>query len=175
MFKKISLVLGVLVAGVLIFTAFKSDEMYVSREMVILASPEALFPYINNTQKSYEWMPWAEGDSGIEIKYSGPLEGIGAKASWNGKQMGVGTSEVVESIANKVVKTKLEYTKPFEMSQFAEISLTQSTGSTLVKWSVSGHKNYFFRLMGLFMNCDKMIGGEFEKGLNKLKLLTENK
>jgi hypothetical protein len=42
-------------------------------------------------------------------------------------------------------------------------------------WSISGQNSFFFRLMGLFMNCDKMIGGEFEKGLNKLKSLTEHK
>jgi hypothetical protein len=29
------------------------------------------------------------------------------------------------------------------------------------------------KLMSLFMNCDKMVGGEFEEGLAKLKALAE--
>jgi hypothetical protein len=173
MFKKIGLGLGVVLAAVLAFAAFKSGEMHVSREILISAAPEALFPYINNSQKSYEWMPWAEGDPDMEIKYTGPLEGTGSKSTWNGKQMGEGSSEVVESIPNQVVKTKLEYTKPFQMSQLAEVSLTPTTNGTIVKWSVSGHNNYFFRLISIFVNCDKMIGGEFEKGLNKLKSIAE--
>lgn len=175
MLKKVSIGLGVIVAGILILASFRSSEMKVSREIVISASPENLFAYINNSQKSYEWMPWAEGDSGIEIKFSGSEEGVGSKSSWNGKEMGIGSSEVVESIPNQVVKTRLEYTKPFAMSQMAEISLTPKTGGTLVKWSVSGHNNYFFRLVGIFINCDEMIGGEFEKGLKKLKNLAENR
>ncbi|OQW55038.1 MAG: hypothetical protein A4S09_17050 [Proteobacteria bacterium SG_bin7] len=175
MIKKILIGLGVIVGGILLFAAVKSPEMNVSREIVISAAPEALFPYINSAKKSYDWMPWAESDPSVEIKYSGPDEGVGATSSWKGKEMGVGTSEVVESVANQVVKTKLTYTEPFAMSQLAEVSLTPISGGTLVKWSVSGHSNYFFRLMGIFVNCDDMIGKEFEKGLNKLKTLTENK
>jgi hypothetical protein len=175
MFKKISIGIGIVITGILTLAALKSGEMHVSRELVIAATPEVLFPYINNSQKSYEWMPWAEGDSGIKINFSGPSEGVGSQSSWNGKKMGVGSSEVVESVANQIVKTKLVYTKPFEMSQLAELSLTPATNGTLVKWSISGQNSFFFRLMGLFMNCDKMIGGEFEKGLNKLKSLTEHK
>ena len=175
MFKKIGIGFGIIIAGILILAAFQPREMNVGRELVIAASPEVLFPYMNNSQKSYEWMPWAEGDPGIEIKYSGPSEGVGSKSNWNGKKMGIGSSEVVESVMNKIVKTKLEYTKPFEMSQLAEISLTPTAGGALVKWGVSGQNNYFFRLIGIFVNCDNMIGREFEKGLSKLKSLTEAK
>jgi hypothetical protein len=120
-------------------------------------------------------MPWAEGDPTLAIDYSGPAEGVGAKSSWTGNEMGVGFSEVVESVPNQVVKTKLEYTKPFEMSQLAEVSLTPTEGGTRVNWSVSGHSNFFFRLISVFVNCDAMIGGEFEKGLSKLKTIAETK
>lgn len=175
MLKKIMMGLGLIIAVVLIIAAVQSPEMTVSREIEIAATPEALFPFINNSKKSYVWMPWAESDPGVKIEYSGPEEGVGSFSSWRGKEMGVGTAEVVESITNQVVKTKLTYTEPFAMSQLAEVSLTPVSGGTLVKWSVSGQSNYFFRLMGLFVNCDKMIGGEFEKGLKKLKVLNEGK
>ena len=38
----------------------------------------------------------------------------------------------------------------------------------------SGGKNSFLgQAMGLIMNCDKMIGGQFEQGLADLKMLAE--
>jgi hypothetical protein len=175
MLKKIGMVLGTAVVGVLLWAAVKPAHMMTSREITISATPEKLFPYINNSKLSYDWMPWAESDPGVEVKYSGPLEGVGSSSSWSGKQMGKGTSEVIESITNQIVKTKLTYTEPFAMSQLAEISLSPTSGGTLVKWSVSGESNFFFRLMGVFVDCDKMIGGEFEKGLKKLKSIAEAK
>jgi hypothetical protein len=174
MLKKILIGFGIIVSALLFIAAVKSPEMKVSREIIIATSPEVIFSFINSAKKSYEWMPWSEGDPSIEIKYSGPDQGVGSISSWKGKEMGVGTSEVIESITNQMVKTKLDYTEPFAMSQLAEISLTPTSDGTLVKWSVSGSNNYFFRLIGIFINCDNMIGKEFEKGLKKLKALTEN-
>lgn len=89
--------------------------------------------------------------------------------------MGTGQAVVTESILNKSVVTQLTYTKPMVMTQLAEISLEPTAGDTRVKWSVDGHNGFFFRLMGIFINMDKMIGGEFEKGLAKLKVLVESK
>lgn len=174
MIKKILLGIGVVIVGVLIAAAFKSPEMKVSREIKIASTPKEIFPYINSAEKSYEWMPWAEGDPGIKISFSGPQEGVGATSSWNGEKMGVGHSEVVESIPDQLVRTRLVYKEPMEMSQMAELSLKQEGENTKVVWSVTGESNYFFRLISLFISCEEMIGPEFDKGLNKLKTLVEN-
>lgn len=173
MIKIILIGFGVVVLGLLVLAALKPTAVNITREVVISATPEQLFPYINNTKKSYEWMPWAEGDPGVEIKYSGPEEGLGSSSSWNGKQMGVGTSEVVESVPNQHVRTKLVYTKPFEMSQVAVISLIPDKNGTIVRWSVDGHSGFFFRLIGVFFSIDKQVGNQFTKGLNKLKEIAE--
>jgi hypothetical protein len=107
--------------------------------------------------------------------YSGPSEGVGSKSSWDSTgKMGTGTAEVIESIPNKIVKSKLEYTRPMVMSQIALMELTQSAnGEVHVRWSVNGHNSFFFRLLGTFFSMDKMVGGEFEKGLAKLKKTAE--
>ena len=165
MLKNILYVVVIIIGGILLYAAVRSPEMHISREIVINASPEIIFPHINNSAKANDWMPWKEMDANLQMNYSGPAEGLGSKSSWNSEgQMGVGEALVIESIANQVVKTKLTYTKPFQMSQMAEVSLVPVASGTLVKWSVSGQNNFFFRLMGTFMNCDKMIGGSFEKG-----------
>ncbi len=40
-------------------------------------------------------------------------------------------------------------------------------------WKVDGQNNFVGRLMCIFMNMDKMVGGMFEKGLAKLKTTVE--
>lgn len=167
---KILIGLVAVIGGFLIYVSTKSGEMFIARETVISAPAEVLFPHINNSKKADGWMPWVDSDPEVKMSYSGPEEGVGSKASWNSNgSMGTGEALVVESIANQAVKTQLNYTKPFQMSQLAEISLTPAPGGTKVRWTVSGQNNFFFRLIGVFMDCDKMIGGEFEKGLLKLK------
>jgi len=38
---------------------------------------------------------------------------------------------------------------------------------------MSGKNTFLFKAVGLFMNCDKMLGPEFEKGLENLKNVSE--
>jgi hypothetical protein len=38
---------------------------------------------------------------------------------------------------------------------------------------MSGKKNFMVKAVGLFMDCDKMIGSQFEKGLADMKSAAE--
>lgn len=175
MFKKILLVIAVFIAGICIYAALQPSEFYIARELVIHATPEAIFPFINNNKKANEWMPWKDSDPQAQMIYSGPEEGVGATSTWDSPgQMGTGKAEVVESVANQVVKTKLTYTKPMNMSQLAEIRLRPTDAGTLVRWSINGHNNFIWRIFCIFMNMDDMVGKEFVKGLNNLKQMVES-
>ena len=115
-----------------------------------------------------------ELDPQAKVTFTGPEEGVGAKTSWaGGKDLGTGSATVTESIPNSIVKTKLEYAEPFVMIQFAEITLTPNGNQTVVRWSVSGENKFIGRIFCFFMNMDEMIGGTFQKGLNKLKGIVE--
>lgn len=174
MLIKILIAFVLLLGGFLLYVALKPSACNISRETIVKATPEVLFPYINNSKKMNEWMPWQESDPGVKMTYSGPEEGVGSKSSWDSSgKMGTGNAVVVESILNKSVKTQLTYTKPMEMAQLAEMTLTPVDGGTKVTWSVDGHNGFMFRLMGVIMNAEKMVGGEFEKGLAKLKTTAE--
>lgn len=174
MLKKILAGLGAVIVIILVLAAFQPSGYSVSRELLVNATPEALFPYINNARKSYEWMPWREADPDLQMTYSGPAEGLGSTSSWESDgPMGAGKAVVVQSTPNQVVKTELSYTEPMEMTQTAEMSLTPAAGGTIVRWSVTGQNSFIGRVMCLFMSMDKVVGGEFEKGLAKLKTLAE--
>jgi hypothetical protein len=174
MFKKIILFLVLILSGLALYAAVKPADMFVARDIVINAPPEIIFPHINDSKKANDWMPWRESDPNVVMQYSGPEEGVGAKSSWDSKgKMGAGEALVIESVPNQTVKTQLIYTRPFTMSQLAEISFTPVEDGTKVTWSVKGQQNFFFRFIGIFMDCDKMIGGEFNKGLANLKKTVE--
>lgn len=173
MLIKILMLVGATVSGLLLYAAFKSGEMHIARELLIKAPPEAIFPHINNSKKANQWN-WMCEEPGLEMSYSGPEAGLGSVASWKSKSMmGVGTAEIVESVANRSVKTKLTFVKPMEMSQLSEVSLNPSAGGTLVRLSFTWNNPFILRLMCMFSDMDKKMGGSFEKGLSNLKRIVE--
>ena len=51
----------------------------------------------------------------------------------------------------------------------------QPVGSgTQVTWSMDGPSPYIAKVMGLFFNMDRLIGGDFETGLANLKAASES-
>lgn len=176
MFKKISLALMIIIAIFMIVAAIKPAEYVIKRVVQINALPEQIFPFLSNTKIVDQWMPWRDIDSEVKMTYSGPDEGVGSVSSWASPgQMGTGKAEVIEVVPNQLVKTKITYTKPMEMSQDSEFSLESQGDVTLMTWAVSGKQPYFARLMCtmMFMDMDKYVGGMFEKGLAKLKAAVE--
>lgn len=175
MFKKVALAFGVLVGIFLVYVSIQPSEFKVSREIVINAPAEAIFPYINHSEKADGWMPWKETDPNLKMNYSGPAEGVGSKSTWDSTgEMGTGEALIIESVPNQVVKTQLTYQKPFPMAQIAEISLGQAeNGATVVRWSVSGQQNFIAKMFRVILNIEKMVGDDFSKGLNNLKKAVE--
>jgi hypothetical protein len=172
--KKISLAVTAVILAILVVAAFKSPEYAISRSIVINAPAEKIFPLMNNMKLADTWGPWTEIDPDSKMTYSGPESGVGAKTSWTGgKQLGTGSATIVESVPNQKVGVKLEYTQPMEMTQDSEYLLASSGAQTTVTWKVTGKNSFPSRIMCLFMNMDKMVGGMFEKGLGNLKNLTE--
>ena len=171
--KIIVAVLGIL-AALLGYVAMQPAEMSIFREQLVKATPEKIFPHINNSKMANDWMPWADVDPKVKMSFSGPDEGIGSASSWDSEgQMGTGQAVVVESVPNRSVKTQLTYTKPMSMSQMAEVSLSPSSEGTVVRWAVTGKNDFMGKFFGVVMNMDKMVGGQFEAGLSKLKTTVE--
>jgi hypothetical protein len=96
--------------------------------------------------------------------------------SWSGNnKVGVGSMTVIESQQNDVIRFKLEFLKPMQATNTAEFTFKPEGNQTTVVWSMSGTNNFMGKIMSVFMNCDKMVGGQFEQGLASLKEIVENK
>jgi hypothetical protein len=174
---KLFALIFVFVLGIfLTYGYFKAPQYKISREMKISAKPEEIFGYINNSKKMMLWMPWQELSPDLKMDYSGPEEGVGSRSDWISKgPMGTGYSLITQSNENRSVISELKYIEPFEMSQTAELSLSETESGTIVKWQAEGENNFLGRLFSIVVNVDKMVGKDFEKGLLNLKNLTDGK
>jgi uncharacterized protein YndB with AHSA1/START domain len=57
---------------------------------------------------------------------------------------------------------------------WAEFTFTPQGDRTAVTWSMSGTQNFMAKAFCMFMSMDKMVGGEFEKGLAQMKSVAES-
>lgn len=169
MWKIILLILAVLIAGFIGVVAMQPSDFEVSRSAVIEAPPEKVFPLVNDFHESDKWSPWADLDPNATYEFSGPDSGVGAKHSWSGnKDVGVGSQEIVESEPNKRIKLLLKFEKPMEAESDVVYTFEPEGEGTRVTWTMSGENNFLGKAMSLFMDCDDMVGSQFEKGLANL-------
>ncbi len=110
----------------------------------------------------------------MKVTFSGPPSGVGASYTWVGnKDVGEGRLGIIESQPSDLIRIKLEFLKPFAATNTAEFTFKPEGNATVVTWSMFGNKNFMSKVMGLVMNMDKMIGGQFEKGLADMKATAE--
>ena len=173
--KKLLLGLLALVALLLVIALFLPSRYHVQRRIVIQAKPDAIYPWVNNVRKWPDWTAWTkERDPTLNFSYEGPAEGIGAISKWDGKKTGNGMMTLTESNP----ATGVKYDLSFEHGKFKSvggISFEPSGNATEVTWADDGElgANPVSRYFGLVM--DKMIGPDFEAGLQKLKQKVEAK
>jgi hypothetical protein len=174
MFKKIALVVVILLATPLVIAATKPDTFRVQRATSINAPPEKIFAHINDFHNWVAWSPYEHLDPTMKKTYSGPASGKGAVYEWDGNdKAGAGRMEITDTSPPSKVTIKLDFIKPFEAHNLVEFTLVPLGGSTDVTWDMHGSSPYLFKLMCLFMNMDEMIGKDFETGLANLKARAE--
>ena len=175
MVLKILLGLFVLTILALAFVALRPGDFRYSRSLMIAAPPEKLFEQINDLHKFQDWNPWAKVDPNAKMEYTGPATGVGAGYRWAGNNdVGEGAMTIVESKPVERVLCRMDFKKPMEATNTAEFAFQPEAGGTVVTWSMSGKSNFMGKVFGLIVNCDKMVGDQFEKGLATLKANAES-
>jgi hypothetical protein len=173
MIKKILLVIVVLVAAVLLYATTKPETFSVQRHITIVAAPDKISPLISDFSRWPLWSPWEKLDPAMKKTLSGPATGVGSVYEWEGNsKVGQGRMEILESTPTQI-KIKLDFLKPIEGHNITTFSLQQQGELTTVTWDMSGPNNYLAKVMQVFMDMDKMIGKDFEKGLSDLKAQAE--
>jgi hypothetical protein len=170
----IAVVIALAIAAILIFAATKPDTFSVQRSATMNAPAEKIFAILNDFQQWRGWSPWENKDPEMKRTYEGSERGKGAVYAWDGnKNVGSGRMEILEAITPSRVLIKLDFFKPFEGHNTAEFTMSPQGNATNVDWVMRGPAPFMFKVMEVFISCDKMIGKDFETGLANLKALVE--
>jgi len=143
----------------------------VHRSKVIAASSAQVWPYVSNWEKINMWSPWVRMDTTLKLDYTGDQGSVGSKYSWTSKKMGSGEQTITALEPNHSLYADLKINMHGEMEAKSSIMLHDTAGGTEVTWGMKGENNFMGRIMSSVMNMDKMIGKEYEKGLNSLDSL----
>jgi hypothetical protein len=174
MFQIILIALAIIVVALLIVVALQPSEFRVARRATIAAAAPAIFAQVNDFHNWEAWNPWGKIDPAMKHAYAGAPAGAGGIYTWSGnKEVGEGRMTMTESRPSDLIRIKLEFFKPFAATNLAEFTFKPEGNQTVVMWSMTGEKNFVAKAIHLFMNMDKMIGGQFERGLAEIKSIVE--
>jgi len=174
MLEIILIALAVIVVAFLIVVTMQPAQYRVARSATVAAPAQAVFAQVNDFHKWEAWNPWGKIDPAMKYSYEGAPVGTGAVYSWVGnKEVGEGRMTITESRPSDLIQIKMEFFKPFAGNSIAEFTFKPEGNQTAVTWSMTGENNFMAKAIHLFINMDKMIGGQFEKGLAQIKSLVE--
>src|SRR6267378_200322 len=167
----IKIVIGLIVViGIfLIVVALRSCDFRVERSATLSAPAMVLFEQVNDHHKFAVWNPFMKLDPDVKNTYSGPESGVGAVCSWDGnRDIGAGSCTIIESKPGELVRCRMDWKRPMEGTATVEFTFKPEGGKTVVTWAMYGKNTFTGKAMSLFMDCDKMCGPQFEKGLADL-------
>ena len=177
--SNLSIVLIGLGAAVLLLLAYASTrpgEFSVERRLRIAAPPDKLWPLVGELRGFNRWNPYERKDPLTKGRYAGTASGVGSRYAWESDKIGVGSLEITGQQPGRAVQMKLDFVKPFEAHNHAEFALQPlPDGATEVSWRMHGPANFMSKLMGVFIDMDKMVGRDFEDGLQNLRQLAEGR
>lgn len=171
------LVAAVLVGAVvvvLLLAARKPDSFVVQRSTVINAPADRIFPLINDYRQWTAWSPYETKDPQMKRTFGPVTAGKGATYAWEGdSNVGAGNMTIVESTPPSKVGIRLVMVKPIAADNDVSFTLTPQGGGTGVTWAMQGAVPFFAKIIHVFFDMDKMVGGDMEAGLAKLKSVAE--
>lgn len=175
--KKILVALAIMVAIPLVVALFVKREYAIERSITIDKPKQDVFDYIRYLKNQDNYSKWNNLDPAMKKAYTGTDGEVGFVYRWESDKddVGIGEQEIKKLTEGERIDFELRFIKPFEATEPAYMTTeTLTDGQTKVVWGFSGKMPYPFNLMLLFINMEKMIGGDLETGLGNLKNVLEN-
>jgi uncharacterized protein YndB with AHSA1/START domain len=175
MLKKVGLGIFAILILFFGFVATKEGKFRYERSGLINAPAERIFPYISNFSLGGLWSPYEKVDPTMKKTFSGTQGQVGSIMEFEGnKDAGSGKLEVLKVIPNELVEIRLTMTKPFHAENLVLYHLTPEGAGTRFSWEMSGDGGFLGKLISVFINCEKMVGDQFNQGIANLKALVES-
>ncbi len=151
-----------------------ADEYVVERRMRIAAPADRIYDRVVDLRRWQSWSPWEDLDDALERTYDGPERGVGQRYGWSGnRQAGKGSMQITDAVEGERVAADLAFEKPFRSRSSMAFTFAPDGEATDVTWRLVGPRTVMVRIMGLFKSMDALLGPDFEKGLDRLRAVSE--
>lgn len=145
----------------------------ISRGTTIAAAPAAVRAQVEDFRAWRQWSPWEDLDPNLTRSYSGADHGVGARYAWEGnRKAGAGSMEITAATPESL-SIELAFLKPWRATNQVVFTFAPEGAGTHVTWTMAGAHVGLAKLFARFINVEKLIGPDFEKGLARLKELAE--
>lgn len=158
------LLLGI---GMLLPSGFK-----VQRQVEMAVAPDRIYPLIADPREWKRWTVWNRRDPAMTMEYGGAPSGKGARWAWKSASEGNGEMEFTGAVPGERIDYALTF-PDMGMRSSGQLRLEPTARGTRVTWTNEGDmgSSPVNRYFGLFM--DRLVGPDFEGGLQNLKSLVE--
>jgi effector-binding domain-containing protein len=172
--KVIGIILAVIIVIAAILTFTLPTKYNVERSITIDAPRNIVYDQVRYFKNFTAWSPWSNLDPAMSYEISSPDGEIGSVYSWSGNNsVGVG-SLTNTALSDDRIEQALDFTAPRESHDLTYYTFEETPEGVKVTWGLDGSMARPMNLMGLFMNLDKIIGQDFERGLNNLDSQTKD-
>lgn len=170
--KKVLYVALFIILFYLVLCIAGKGEVTIEREITISATKDRVMKLLVDLPFFQEkWSPWTEKDPKMEVNFSKNPGEIGHKYTWKGNdEVGQGTLEIVK-ITSDSIQQQLHFEGMGNSNTYFVVKAEHE--QTKVIWGIKMEIGFFGRGVMIFMNMDKMMGTDFEKGLKKFKTVIE--
>src|SRR5882757_5057016 len=174
MLRKILIGVAAVIVVFVVVVATRPAAFHIERSASVAAPPEVVFAQVNDFHAWSAWSPWEKLDPQLKRSYEGAAAGPGSMYGWTGNdKVGEGRMTIEKSDKPSLVVIKLEFLKPFAATNTATFTFDRAPEGTKVTWAMDGTNNFMAKAASLFMDMDKMIGGDFDRGLAAMKTVAE--
>jgi hypothetical protein len=170
-------VFGAVVAIVVVLSVIISTrpgDFTIQRSTSVAAPPAVIFPFLADFGRWAAWSPWQKLDPAMKSSTAGQPGTVGHAYGWKGNdKVGEGRMTISALVPPTRVDIELEFFEPWMATNQTSLAIVpEATGSQVV-WTMRGKRDFTMKAAGLFMDMDKMVGADFERGLAELKKLAE--
>ena len=138
----------------------------VERSRTVDAPPERVLPLLEDFHAWQRWSPFEGLDPDLQRSYDGT--GVGSSYAWSGnRRAGKGRMQLL-AVEPEKVEVALHFDKPFRSDNVLVFLLEPHTSGTRVTWRMTGPRPLAMRLAGPLLSMEKVIGPDFERGLDNL-------
>ncbi len=157
----------------LVIAFFLPSKVHIERSIEIKGNPANAYNLVNRITEWKQWSPWHKLDTNAKWIYSEQTEGTGAWYTWESEVRNVGSGKltITNSKPYEIISTALQFEKM--TPAHSDFIFTPTTDGYKLTWTMDSDMglNPIGRWFGVFM--DRMIGPDYEKGLQAIKEISE--